>query len=475
MQYPDRRHEFRPSMFIHGTARILYDSIQEVFAEGGVPDASSIAVKANKKSSKLKLEVVKSLLFGGEEDFTFVEHDAGLIKKELESSEIRARIHKDLKEAVAEMEQASVPDTAFFDSINKKLTKAQMETMLRSGSPLITINEAFDTYEKELDEREEGLQIASGDLLLDRALVRGLAGGQIITIAGATGNGKSLYMLNLMNGFMDLGIPAIYITLEMDMISTLDRLSALRTQTPIKDWYDPQQIVNLRRKLQAERKKMEGMTSVEIVEDPSLSLADVSSIISEFRSKHQIPLKQRIIVGIDLVTQLKDFATGQRGYSLANNYELAVNLQHAISKTHNICFLNAVQFNRDADSVDLQEISDLRKTRPSLNNIKNSHAIAERSRVVLSTWRPYYYATRYLTHLEDELDTMEDIMYVQVLKQSQGEVGMDLSYKFNGSHGEIVPTFDESTANTMLGAARTQNSALTQEERAVYAEMHGTF
>ncbi|MCA1800559.1 MAG: hypothetical protein LC650_04630, partial [Actinobacteria bacterium] len=167
----------------------------------------------------------------------------------------------------------------------------------------------------------------------------------------------------------------------------------------------------------------------------------------------------RIVVAIDLVTQVKDFASGQRGYSMANNYEIASNLQNAIAKTHNVCFLNTVQFNRDADSVDLQEIADLKKTRPSLNNIKNGHAIAERSRVVLSTWRPYYYATRYLTHL-DEVAMMEDVMYVQVLKQSQGDVGMDLPYKFNGACGEILPTYDESLTNNLIGASEAQHSVL---------------
>ncbi len=464
IQYPEERNLFRPSMFIHKSARVLYEAIGELHAQGASIDAASIAQIANTKSSTLTLNVVKGLLWGGEEDFTFSQADGPLLRKELERSEIRAQMQSEVQKALEYISEPSVPDEDFFGNVGKYLVNAQTIALSRSGSPLHTLEEAYNKYEQELDERESGVLGISGDILLDKALVRKTAGGQIITIAAATGSGKSLYLLNLMNGFIELGIPAIYITLEMDMMSTLDRLTALRTKTPISDWYEADKLVNLRRKLKEERKYIDQQSSVEIVEDPSLSLADVNAIIGEFRSKHQIPKEQRIIVGIDLVTQLKDFASGIKGYSMANNYEVAVNLQNAIAKSQNVCFLDIVQFNREADTVDLQEFADLRRTRPTLNNIKNSAAIAERSRVVLSAWRPYYYAQRYLQHLE-EVQSMDDIMYVTVLKQSQGEVGQELPYKFNGAYGEVLPTYDASLSHNLLNAEEVGMEELTEEQR----------
>ena len=450
MQFPEHRHEFRPSMFIHKTARLLYESIHELVGEGQSLSPSSIAQVVNKKDSKLTLPSVKDLLFTGEQE-TFVEVDHKLLLKDLESSEVRARIHKELEKAVSRITEPSVPDEQFFDEVGKHLVAAQTEALNRSGSPLITLKKGYERYEEDLAERERGNLPNSGDMLLDSALVRRTAGGQMITLAGATGSGKSLYILNLMNGFIELDIPAIYITLEMDMISTLDRLSALRTRTPISDWYEADKIVNLRRKLKEDTDYLNGKDlRFEIVEDPSLSLADVNAIIGEFRSKYQIPLNQRVVVGIDLVTMLKDYTSGSnKGYSMAGNYEVAANVQNAIAKLQNVCFINTVQYNRDADNVPIETFQDLQRTRPSLNNIKNGAAIGERSRVVLSIWRPYYYATRYLPDLE-ETRNMEDIMYVQVLKQNQGDVGMQLAYRFNGSHGEVLPTRDENL-NAELG------------------------
>jgi len=459
MQFPARRHEFRPSMFIHKTARILYESIHELLGENATVDASSIAQAANKKDSKLSLPEIKNLLFSGQEDYTFNEGDLEILKRDLSASETRARIYKKVEETLEFMAQPSVPDQKYFDKVSKGLVEAQTEAMNRSGSPLITMSEALERYDKELTERAAGKIAASGDLLLDRALVRKTAGGQIILIAGSTGSGKSLYMLNLMNGFIDLGIPAIYITLEMDMISTIDRLAALRTKTPIQDWYDAEKLVNLRRKLKPEVEYLSNNGMVEIVEDPSLSLADINAIIGEYRSKHQIPWEQRIIVGIDLVTMVKDFMQGQKGYSLANNYEAAANQQNAIAKMQNVCFIDTAQFNRNADTVDIQEVADLRKTRPTLNDVKNSAALGERARAVLSVWRPYYYALRYLPGTE-ETEAMEDIMYAQVLKQNQGEVGQELAYRFHGEYGEILPVYDESLgSNNLIGESDVDPSA----------------
>jgi hypothetical protein len=76
--------------------------------------------------------------------------------------------------------------------------------------------------------------------------------------------------------------------------------------------------------------------------------------------------------------------------------------------------------------------------RPQLNHVKNSHALGERSRVDLSAFRAKYYAERYLQAIP-EIDEMEDVLSVQILKQSQGKVGTMMDYAFEGEIFRCFP------------------------------------
>lgn len=463
LQYPDNSHHFRPSLFTHKESRVLYDSVQYLLENKLTLSTEAIAQEANKRESKLQLTAIKGLL---EQKEKFSDLDRDHLVRELSGAETKEDVAKKLEKALAIARTSSVPDEEFFNQISLAITDAQMASLQRSKSTLITIDQALERYVESLDERERGSIALSGDLLLDRALTRKVAGGQIILIAAATGAGKSLYVLNLINGFINLDVPSIYITLEMDLESTIDREMSLRLGVSLNDWYDQDKIVTLKKRVLEEKKKLKSDNAtgcrVEIVEDPSLYLADISSLIAEFRAKHRIPLRTSIVVAVDLITQVRDFSEGRNGYSMAANYEIAVNYLNIIAKAQNVCFLATAQVNRDADNVPIVEVADVQRTRPTLNTVKNSHALAERSRAVLGLWRPRYYLDRYLP--DDPMTPLtEDILEVTVLKQSQGAVGQRLNYTFHGETASIVP---------LLGGAGDSSGLLTEEEQAVMGQVH---
>ena len=90
--------------------------------------------------------------------------------------------------------------------------------------------------------------------------------------------------------------------------------------------------------------------------------------------------------------------------------------------------------NRDADSAKVATVEDLQKLRPTRNNVKNSSALAERSRTVLAIFREKYYADALLPN-DPDAQILPDILEVQVVKQNMGRVGKIGFYNFNG------PTF----------------------------------
>ena len=128
--------------------------------------------------------------------------------------------------------------------------------------------------------------------------------------------------------------------------------------------------------------------------------------------------------------------------TLATTIELAVNRLNAIAKKEGVCIVAIAQMNRGADSTRIESIDELEKLRPTLNNVKNSGALGERSRVVLSVFRPKYYASRLFPN-DEGLEFMPDELEIQVLKQSMGSVGVIGRYNFNGPTFTCRPLSDE--------------------------------
>jgi len=170
----------------------------------------------------------------------------------------------------------------------------------------------------------------------------------------------------------------------------------------------------------------------------------VQSLIKEFKQRTR---SDYLIVAIDLITQLQEFTRAGGGMNLANAYEMAMNKENIIAKAQNCHFINVTQFSRNADNFRISEFADLEDPalRPNLNDIKNAGAIAERSRAVLGLFRPKYYADRYLPD-DPNVEYMEDILEVQVLKQSNGATPR-LKYLYEGEIFRVNP-FEEATNET---------------------------
>jgi replicative DNA helicase len=167
----------------------------------------------------------------------------------------------------------------------------------------------------------------------------------------------------------------------------------------------------------------------------------MTRLIREFKMQHKTDYA---MVFVDLVTQVKDFVTlGFKGGSnLSTAVELAVNKLNAIAKKEGVCFVCIAQMNRDADSAKISDISEIPNLRPTLNNVKNSHALGERARVAIALFRPKYYADRLFPDHE-AVQFMPDQLEAQVVKQSMGRVGIRGLYLFNGPMFKLTPIAQE--------------------------------
>jgi replicative DNA helicase len=417
--------EISSESFPHKKARSVYKAIHTLLDAKEEINEGSLLREANAIDSSVDQVMIRGIL-------NYKTSPSNLDKAivMLQEGSVKYRVGRSLAKIKERIES---PDTLNSTAISALLYEAQESLALaHSRYNVKTLEECLDDYYAELELRRLGHHHPFNDPFLDQLLTKKAAPGQVVLIAGATGTGKSAYGLNLITHMIDADIPCMYFSLEMDTVSTMDRFMAMRTEIPVAEWYRSGAEIDplMRRVLETKAEVIDRKYS--FIDDPSISLDAIQHLIREFKITHKVDYA---CVYIDLITQVREFIdmNSSKG-SLATTIELAVNRLNAIAKRENVCIVAIAQMNRGADSTHIDSIDELSRLRPTLNHVKNSGALGERSRVVLSVFRPKYYATRLFPDHED-LEFMPDELEVQVLKQSMGAVGTIGRYNFNG------PTF----------------------------------
>lgn len=418
-------------IFPHKEARDIFQSIVILIDNEEEISNLSLLREANKINDSIELDNIKRIL-----SFEVSESSIPEALKLLKKESIKYKLSKKIGKLQEEISCIGSIDS---DSIQNILWDSQ-QLILNSGDKVDSkkLEECIDDFEIDLRKRKEGNYHSFGDSFLDTNLTRLASGGQIILISAATGMGKSGYALNLINGMINLNVPSMYFSLEMDEISTMDRLLSLRTKIPIKEWYVKENISTLLTKVDKEKTLLLNKP-FRLIDNPSISLSKMQSLIREFKTYYKTDY---VCVYVDLITQVKEFIDLHNGgNNLASTIEKAVNKLNEIAKLENVCFVCIAQMNRTIDNSKITKVTDVEKFRPILGSIKNSGALAERSRVVLSVFRQRPYVEKYLPNAP-ELEYLRDIMEVSILKQNQGHTAIG-TYLFDGPTMTTLPFIDE--------------------------------
>lgn len=307
-------------------------------------------------------------------------------------------------------------------------------------STLLNYGSWSDIYLEDLKQRKLGRKYSFGDPQLDEYFFKGAYPGAITIVAATPGQGKSTFVLHLIDNMIEHNQPCMYISLEMSGIDTMDRLISKRCMIPQNQLYDPDSIDDIVQSVEAQKEQLANRKNFYFVDDPSVSLLKLRNLIREFKQRTH---NDYCFVAVDLLTQIKDFMqAGKAGGSIPASIEQSVNALNELAKAENCHILGVVQLNRETDNFAINNVDDIEKCRPTLNSIKNSSALGERARHVLVLFRPKYYAERYLPD-DPSAQSMENILHCIVVKNSGGEVGKDFEYLFDGSHFNLMAKLDD--------------------------------
>lgn len=303
-----------------------------------------------------------------------------------------------------------------FDAAEEQVLRNDEDSVKR----VMDLKEWGDQWAEDFKLRTNGKRYYFSEPVLDELVVDGPAPGTGGLLVAQSGMGKSTMVLKLVNGFINAEIPCMFFSLEMGSIATYDRLLANRLQIPYTEIVNPPDTETYQAifdQVQQERQILDNNKLFRFCEDANVSISELKKSIIKFQE--QIGQKYCIVV-LDLITMIQDFVNTKSGLGMPQTIELAINKMNALSKELGIHYIGTAQLNRAGESTSVTDPEDVLRFRPSRHQVKNSSALLERCRYVVSLFRKKYYLEQYFGDDEEIMDC-EDIVELQILKQNNGK------------------------------------------------------
>lgn len=422
---PDFLLKIDGNYFLSSIGQAFYRTYKELYFNKKIDiNDQSIILYGNKISNDIN---DSSLLKINETNYDIIQFDNYLaeLKKEYGKENVNRIILNNLQSQTTTKKSFDVDAVIEIrDEINK-----QLDIINHKDTTFLSYHQMIEKYEESLTDIIKGRTYSTGCSYLDNKLVLKARPGYITSIFAATGLAKSTFALYLVSKQINKNISSALFSLENDNFLAAEKLLSNKTETPFsKMIYNQDFLENISAIIKDEKERSKKYKNFYFCDQASLSKFDLENNIIKIKN---LLKTDYLLVTVDLASMLTDFGT------TPNDIEMSMNDLHYMARRLNVHFILIFQANRETDSSKVSKIEELDKLRPMLGNIKNSNAIAERSRATIGLFRKKFYAEKYF--IDNPLvECMDDILEAIVLKQNSGTLGV-LKYLYNPELSDFTP------------------------------------
>ncbi len=328
----------------------------------------------------------------------------------------------------------------------------QSTTRLDDDSVLRTYDKLTASYRDTLRKRAEGLSKKSyGFKSIDRLIIRPSSAGEMTTLFGMKGSGKSLLVKCIENMLVNSNIPVISINLEMTEESNMDRKISVATNYSLRELLDPE-FLNSEDNIKFIEESLERLNEKKnyiYYGESEITLNELDSVLTKakqyFKDNGVLPVDEYMFVTIDLSEQIEELS-GKAGTEL----KPGVNRLLQLAKKHKCHILNVLQSNEN-----LFRAGKMFSTPESIDNfslqpemVEGGSVYAARSRVVFAVNRPLLLKRRFFPQREEEWNIETDLLWLNCVKQndSNGTLGRT-PFCFGDSSFRLIPYKIENNTN----------------------------
>jgi len=414
-------------LFMSKSSMAVFDAIEKLVEDGAVnPSAThklsreQVYEEASTRDVSVTPEFVSAIFsFSDEKPSTVVD-----MIRHLRAAKKALRAVNLLKSAIDEAESgAMTPELA--EKVRGLIADADADLTSTDDDDIKRVYTADQWMEKYLEEtsgRRNGKQYPYGHKILDDLIVEGATPGDGLVLCSSTGMGKTTTCINLVDSFLEQGVPCLFFSSEMSLTSIMDRYISKKLEIPFRDIVRPQNpsdFDSIREQITQFRERFSENTYFRFSADPKPSIVDVGKAVKKFQADIDM---RYCVVFLDLLSMVKEFADSREGTNFSQTIELALNKLNAVAKMLHFHWIGTVQLNRTVESEKIHTIDDIHKTRPTRASLKNSNAYLERARTTIGLWRPYAFAKEYIK--KEELDSLNlaDIQHFIILKSNSNAI-----------------------------------------------------
>jgi len=429
--------------FVDNNASEVYSTISNLITTFGLKSFTSDVLLSNNKN--LNREYTESLFrirFVNDRNYL------NLVIKNIKDYKIKLKIGNTVEKWLVEL--TSTGDLNYNTIRNLADSIFNESLKLDSSNDLKSYQELTDTYKETIEQRILGQNIRSlGYKVLDKIIARPAAAGEMTTIFGMKGSGKSLFVKCIENMLINQNVCVLSINLEMTEESNMDRRVSIATNYTLQQLLDPNFLQSEENKnfITKNLEEFNKRKNYLYYSGAELSLKDLEKQIQNakryFQDSNVLPNDGYIFITIDLSEQL-DELSGKSGTDL----KPGVNKLLQLCKKYNCHIVNVLQSNenlfRGGRMFSTPEAIENFTLQPEM--VEGGSVYAARSRCVIAINRPLVLKRRYFPAREEEWDIETDILWANIVKQNDGKLGRT-SFVFAHDSFRLYPYKQQTTTN----------------------------
>jgi energy-coupling factor transporter ATP-binding protein EcfA2 len=318
-------------------------------------------------------------------------------------------------------------------------------TMLNDSSVVRTYKDLANSYRDTLTQRENGLNKRTyGFKVIDKMIVRPAASGEMTSIFGMKGSGKSILVKCMENILVNKRVCVISVNLEMTEESNMDRFISMETGLSLEELLSENKSEEVKQIIEDNLLLKENRKNYSYYAEPMLTLDGLDDLIYKskqiFKDAGVLPEDGYCVIVTDLTEQIEELS-GKAGTDL----KPGVNRLLQIFKKHNAHGINVLQSNenifRGGRSFSTPESCESFSLQPEM--VEGGSVYAARSRIVMAVNRPLLLKRRYFPDRVDEWDLETDKLFLNVVKQNDSPYLGKTAFIFGDNSFRLYPFIEE--------------------------------
>jgi replicative DNA helicase len=430
---PSEHYIIDKNSFTVNNTKLLYETITDCYLNLEIKNFDRRVIQ--KYCPSIPLDYINSILEINNFDDKVIKSFTKNIKDYDVKKQIIKTVEKFLTETTARGELHYDTIRTLADNILYNSIKLDDDKTVRTNVDLV------ESYKETLKKRESGQSKRSyGYNVIDKMLIRPAAAGEMTTLFGIKGSGKSLICKGMENILVNKGACVISVNLEMIEESNMDRFVSMETNLSLEDLLSDNKSEEMKRVIQEALELRETKLNYAYYAEPIITLNELDAYIYKCKQKFKeagvLPEDGYCFITIDLTEQIEELS-GKAGTEL----KPGVNRLLQICKKHNCHVVNVLQANenifRGGKSFSDPDSCDNFSLQPEM--VEGGSVYAARSRIVMAVNRPLSLKRRFFPNREEEWDICTDLIYVNIVKQNDSPFLSKTSFAFGDSSFRLFP------------------------------------